>query len=46
MTAGPATLVWRGRNNSDEQVASGAYFYRLYLDGRQEGSPRKMLLLK
>ncbi|MFH1842474.1 MAG: choice-of-anchor D domain-containing protein, partial [bacterium] len=46
MTTGPATLVWRGRDNNNERVASGAYFYRLYLDGRQEGPARKMIMVK
>ena len=46
MPAGPARLCWRGRDNSGAEVASGAYFYRLYLDGRHEGPARKMIMLK
>ncbi len=44
--AGPATLRWAGRDNSGREVASGIYFYRLYLDGRQEGKTLKMTLVK
>jgi hypothetical protein len=46
MPAGPATLRWAGRDNSGREVASGIYFYRLYLNGRQEGQTIKMTLVK
>ncbi len=46
MAAGPAKLQWAGRDGHGRDVASGIYFYRLYLEGRQEGKTLKMTLLK
>ncbi|MEN8008539.1 MAG: choice-of-anchor D domain-containing protein, partial [Candidatus Krumholzibacteriota bacterium] len=46
MAAGPTKLQWAGRDGRGREVASGIYFYRLYLDGKQEGSTLKMTLLK
>ena len=46
MVAGPSKLQWAGRDERGREVASGIYFYRLYLDGRQEGTTLKMTLLK
>jgi len=46
LAAGPGRIHWNGRDRHGAQVASGAYFYRLYLDGEQEGPTRKMVLLK
>ena len=46
MTEGPETLRWEGRNDSGAAVASGAYIYRLYLDGNIKGGSRKMSLIR
>ncbi len=46
MAMGPAKLQWAGRDGRGREVASGIYFYRLYLDSRQEGKTHKMTLLK
>ena len=46
MPAGPTHLKWAGRDDGGRRVASGIYFYRLYLDGRQEGGTIKMTLVK
>jgi hypothetical protein len=46
MPAGQAHLKWAGRDDGGRRVASGIYFYRLYLDGRQEGGTIKMTLVK
>jgi hypothetical protein len=46
LPVGPATLAWNGRDRAGASVASGAYFYRLFLDGQQLGSVRKMTLVK
>ena len=45
-TAGPVSLRWQGRDDQGAQVASGIYFYQLYLDGRREGHTGKMSLIK
>jgi hypothetical protein len=42
--AGPHKLTWDGKDNSGLQAASGIYFYRLTMDGRQ--TSRKMIVLK
>ena len=44
--AGAGTITWHGCNRAGEAVASGVYFYRLYLDGKPLGGPRRMMLLK
>jgi len=41
---GTHSLVWDGKNNTGEEVASGVYFYRLSLD--ESTLVRKMTLLK
>ncbi|MFH2051548.1 MAG: choice-of-anchor D domain-containing protein [bacterium] len=46
MPAGPARVRWAGRDGHGSEVASGIYFYRLFLDGRQLGETRKMSLVK
>jgi flagellar hook assembly protein FlgD len=46
MPAGPGTLRWAGHDKSGHEVASGIYFFRLYLDSRQEGPTLKMTLVK
>jgi hypothetical protein len=43
--AGRSDLTWDGRDARDAAMASGIYFYRLLLDGR-EIETRKMVLLK
>jgi hypothetical protein len=43
---GPVALTWWGRNDRGAEVASGAYFYRLFVDGRQEGPTLKMTMVK
>ena len=46
LPAGSAKIRWSGRNRDGADVASGVYFYRLYLDGRQLGDTHKMSLIK
>ena len=46
LPAGPATVRWVGRDDSGARAASGTYFFRLYLDGRQEGNTLKISLVK
>ena len=46
LPAGPAKMSWAGRDNNGSEVASGVYFYRLFLDGRQLGDTHKMSLIK
>jgi hypothetical protein len=41
---GANTLVWNGRDDRDNAVASGVYLYRL--DGAGVTQTRKMVLLK
>lgn len=40
-SAGPHYILWDGRNNLGEKVASGVYFYRLKADG--ESQVKKMI---
>jgi len=44
-SAGRHALSWDGKNNYNQQVASGLYIYRLILDGRPVQS-RKMALIR
>ena len=46
MPAGPGTLRWSGQDRGRREVASGTYFTRLFLDGRQAGPTLKVTLLK
>jgi hypothetical protein len=46
LPAGTAAIRWQGRDDQGARVASGTYFYRLYLDGRQEGPTQKMSMVK
>jgi hypothetical protein len=46
LPAGPATVTWAGQNEAGARSASGTYFSRLYLDGRQEGKTLKISLVK
>ncbi|MBN2185489.1 MAG: S8 family serine peptidase [Candidatus Krumholzibacteriota bacterium] len=43
---GPVSVPWNGSNRRDGKVASGIYFYKLMLDGRQLGDTKKMILLR
>jgi hypothetical protein len=45
LSAGPGFVVWDGRDGQGARVASGVYFARLRLDGRDLGR-QKLLLLK
>jgi len=42
--AGESKIVWDGRNQNGESVASGVYLYKLVANGYSEA--RKMMLLK
>ena len=42
--AGDHTVSWDGRDGGGREVAAGAYFYRLEVDG--ESATQKMILLK
>ena len=42
--AGEYRVVWDGKNDRNESVACGIYFYQLYLD--QEVLTRRMMLIK
>jgi hypothetical protein len=46
MPAGPGNLRWTGRDSQGREMASGVYYYRLYLNHRPEGPTRKMTLLR
>ncbi len=41
--AGPAELTWRGITRSGDPAASGAYVYRLIVDGRTAGGGKLIL---
>ena len=45
MPAGPAAIRWQGFDEQGARAASGTYFFRLFLDGRQEGPTLKMSLV-
>lgn len=38
-------VLWHGKDSSNNSVASGVYFYKLQVDGKEKGI-KKMLLLK
>jgi hypothetical protein len=44
MTVGSHSVVWNGRDEKGQQVASGAYFYRLQAGTQME--TRRMILIK
>ncbi len=44
LAIGSHSYVWNGRDDNNKQVASGVYFYKLQVDGKQK--TKKMLLLK
>jgi hypothetical protein len=44
MDAGAHTVTWNGRNDSDREVSSGVYFYRL--QAGEESATRKAILLR
>ncbi len=46
MPAGPAAIRWQGFDEHGARAASGTYFFRLFLDGRQEGPTLKMSMVK
>ncbi len=43
---GQCRLGWQGRDQRGALLASGTYFYRLYLDGNQAGPTRKLSFMK
>ena len=44
LPAGPHKIIWNGRDDQANPVASGVYFFNLRIDSRS--LPHKMLLLK
>ena len=44
LNAGTHTVVWNGRNNANQPVATGVYFYRIVAGGYMQSM--KMILLK
>ena len=46
LPSGPAQLAWQGYDQQGMLLASGTYFYRLYLDGKQAGQTRKLSFVK
>jgi len=44
MPAGPHLIVWNGKDNSERNVSSGIYLYRLNTSGYQ--ATKKMILMK
>ncbi|MFC1572932.1 FlgD immunoglobulin-like domain containing protein [Candidatus Eisenbacteria bacterium] len=44
LVAGPRQIVWDGRDDSGEAVASGSYFYQLRMDGKQVGTQKALLI--
>ena len=44
MAAGPHQIVWNGRDDHGQQVASGAYFYRLQAGAQVQ--TRRMIMIK
>ena len=45
LTAGQHSVVWDGRDEKNQPVGSGIYFYQLLIDGKSKAS-RKMILMK
>ena len=45
LSAGEHSVVWDGRDEKNQPVGSGIYFYRLLIDGKSKAS-RKMILMK
>jgi parallel beta-helix repeat protein len=43
---GQHKVLWDGKDDSGEEVASGIYFYRLKVSGLQLVKPKKMVLLR
>jgi len=44
LATGSHSYVWNGKDINNKSVASGVYFYKLQIDGKQK--TKKMLLLK
>ena len=45
LSAGTHSIIWNGKNNKDQLVGSGVYFYKLS-DGEETVAVKKMLLVK
>jgi flagellar hook assembly protein FlgD len=43
-TEGLQSAIWDGRNDADQLLSSGTYFYELRLDGKVKNSGRAVLL--
>ena len=43
--AGRHTIQWNGRDDKNQSVASGIYFYKMKIDGKLSGT-KKMILMK
>jgi hypothetical protein len=46
MKAGEAATTWDGKNAAGDRVPSGAYFYRLQVNGGEWTSTRKMMVIR
>jgi len=46
MSVGRGSVQWNGKDRRGSAVASGVYFYRLHIDGRQVGETGRAMLLK
>ncbi len=44
LEAGSHSIVWNGKNDNEQQVSSGMYFYKISVNGNQKTN--KMLMLK
>jgi len=43
-TAGTHTTIWNGKDQHQQQVSSGIFFYRLKVDGKMIDTKKCMML--